>query len=175
MRRAKPTRSPATVRCRTMARSPKFALYRETLQTTGCDVGRIVNRNDRVCDDACPASPASFLALHRIPRRPGMRFLRHGGIFRSDVAKVKTKTKTKPWGGAAPPPAGRPLAQVQERAGRITPSSSFSMSSDRLILDRVARQHCPSPLHRYAQANMSFLQPPLKVTFLLCVDRNKTR
>jgi len=86
-----------------MARSPKFALYRETLQTTGCDVGRIVNRNDRVCDDACPASPASFLALHRIPRRPGMRFLRHGGIFRSDVAKVKIKnqTQTLGWGRAA--------------------------------------------------------------------------
>src|SRR5207344_2112513 len=24
-------------------------------------------------------------------------------------------------------------------------------SSDRLFLDRVARQHCPSPLHRHAQ------------------------
>ena len=28
------------------------------------------------------------------------------------------------------------------------------MSSGRLFLDRVARQHCPSPLHRHAQINM---------------------
>src|SRR5260370_42692222 len=28
------------------------------------------------------------------------------------------------------------------------------MSSGRLFLDRVARQHCPSPLHRHAQNNM---------------------
>src|ERR1035441_4017110 len=28
------------------------------------------------------------------------------------------------------------------------------MSSDRLFLDRVARQHCPSPLHRHAQTTM---------------------
>jgi len=27
-------------------------------------------------------------------------------------------------------------------------------SSGRLFLDRVARQHCPSPLHRHAQTNM---------------------
>jgi hypothetical protein len=90
----------------------------------------------------------------------GRRFLRHGGIFRSDVVKVKTKVKvkvkTKPWGGAVPPPDGRPLAQVQERAGRITPSSSFSMSSDRLILDRVGRHQSPSPLHRHTQINMHF-------------------
>ena len=66
----------------------------------------------------------------------------------------KSKPKTKPWGGAAPPPAGRPLTQVQERAGRITPSSSFSMSSDRLILDRVGRHQSPSPLHRHTQINM---------------------
>ena len=32
----------------------------------------------------------------------------------------KSKPKTKPWGGAVAPPAGRPRAQVAERAGRIT-------------------------------------------------------
>jgi hypothetical protein len=32
------------------------------------------------------------------------------------------------------------------------------MSSDRLFLDRVARQHCPSPLHRHPQINMRFSQ-----------------
>jgi hypothetical protein len=36
------------------------------------------------------------------------------------------------------------------------------MSSDRLFLDRVARQHCPSPLHRHGQTNTPSLQPPSK-------------
>src|SRR6185369_14819769 len=60
------------------------------------------------------------------------------------------QTTTKPWGGAAPPPAGRPRAQVEERGGRTTLCPSSAMSSDRLFLDRVARQHSPSPLHRHA-------------------------
>jgi hypothetical protein len=81
---------------------------------------------------------------------PQYAFLRHGGIYRSDVIQ----TKTKPWGGTVPPPAGRPRAQVQERVGRTTLFSSSAMSSDRLFLDRVARQHCPSPLHRHTQINM---------------------
>src|ERR1017187_2629576 len=33
-------------------------------------------------------------------------------------------------------------------------SSFCAMSSGRLFLDRVARQHCPSPLHRHTQINM---------------------
>ena len=35
-------------------------------------------------------------------------------------------------------------------------------SSGRLFLDRVARQHCPSPLHRHTQFNMHFSQAPAK-------------
>src|ERR1700722_7472246 len=41
-------------------------------------------------------------------------------------------------------------------------------SSGRLFLDRVARQHCPSPLHRHTQFNMQFHKPRQKGTFLLC-------
>ena len=78
-----------------------------------------------------------------------MRFLRQGGIYRSDVVK----TKTKPWGGTVPPPAGRPRPQVKERVGRTTLFSSSAMSSGRLFLDRVARQQSPSPLHRRPQNN----------------------
>ena len=52
------------------------------------------------------------------------------------------RTTTKPWGGTAPTPARRPRAQVEERVGRTTLCSSSAMSSDRLFLDRVARQHC---------------------------------
>jgi hypothetical protein len=36
------------------------------------------------------------------------------------------------------------------------------MSSGRLILDRVARQHCPSPLHRHAQITTQSSSPPAK-------------
>ena len=41
-------------------------------------------------------------------------------------------------------------------------------SSGRLFLDRVARQHCPSPLHRHTQFNMQFQKLRQKGTFLLC-------
>ncbi len=73
--------------------------------------------------------------------KPTMRFFRHGGIYRSDgVANT--------W-GRVPPPAGRPRSPVKRRDGRNNaPRSSSAMSSGRLFLDRVARQHCPSPLHR---------------------------
>src|SRR5437867_5785934 len=35
------------------------------------------------------------------------------------------------------------------------PSYRPQMSSGRLFLERVARQHCPSPLHRHEQISMS--------------------
>ena len=35
-----------------------------------------------------------------------------------------------------------------------TTAVRLAMSSGRLFLDRVARQHCPSPLHRHTQINM---------------------
>jgi hypothetical protein len=90
------------------------------------------------------------LPRHSIPaaiktEAPQSAFFRHGGIYRSDVVKTKTR------GGSRLPPAGRSRTQVKERAGRITPFSSSAMSSGRLFLDRVARQHCPSPLHRRPQ------------------------
>jgi hypothetical protein len=42
------------------------------------------------------------------------------------------------------------------------PSHRPQMSSDRLFLDRVARQHCPSPLHRHTQINMHSANPQAK-------------
>ena len=51
-----------------------------------------------------------------------MSFLRHAGIYRSDVI-------LKTWGGV-PPPDGRPPAPVQGRDGRnYAPCSSSAMSS----------------------------------------------
>ena len=54
-----------------------------------------------------------------------MSFLRHAGIYRSDVALQTSKT----WGGV-PPPVGRPPAPVQGRDGKkYAPCSSSAMSS----------------------------------------------
>ena len=59
------------------------------------------------------------------------------------------------------------------------PSHRPQMSSDRLFLDRVARQHCPSLLHRHTQINMHSSDSqaegdistlPDWGTFLLCLD-----
>jgi hypothetical protein len=80
---------------------------------------------------------------------PRYAFLRHNGIYRSDVAQAKPN----PGAGAVPPPAGRPRTRVEGRAGRITPCSSSAMSSGRLFLDQVARQQSLSPLHRRPQNN----------------------
>jgi len=122
----------------------KGAHNRETLQTTGFYVGRIVIVPREFAP--IPHAPAGLA----IPMAIRMRFLRHDGIYRSDVVQ----TETNPGAGTGPPPAGRPRAQVKERAGRTTLFSSSAMSSGRLFLDRVGRHHCPSPLHRQGQDNL---------------------
>jgi hypothetical protein len=57
---------------------------------------------------------------------------------------------------SAPRPGKR--TRREDRA----PSHRPQMSSDRLFLDRVARQHCPSPLHRCSQINMHSSQAQAK-------------
>ena len=99
-----------------------------------------------------------LLPAHLIPRRLSMRFLRHDGIYRSDVAKAKPK----PRGGHRLPPAGRPRAQVKERVGRTTLFSSSAMSSGRLFLDQVGRHQSPSPLYRQSQNNRHSPVTPAK-------------
>ena len=103
------------------------------------------NRPKRVCADSFPATPQPLPKTQTIT---GRRFPRQGGIYRSDVV-LKT---IKDW-GRVPPPVGRPRGPDKGRDGRSAPCSSSTMSSDRLFLDRVARQHCPSPLHRHGQTN----------------------
>src|SRR4051794_11129621 len=71
-----------------------------------------------------------------------MRFLRHGGIYRSDGRSGETR-------GGAPPPVGRRPASVKDATEGTRLGSSSAMSSGRLFLDRVARQQSPSPLHRH--------------------------
>ena len=73
-----------------------------------------------------------------------MRFFRHGGIYRSDVSSLLFTP------GACPAfRSGR--CQGIGQAGKNLPCPSSAMSSGRLFLDRVARLHCPSPLHRHVQ------------------------
>jgi hypothetical protein len=97
------------------------------------------------------------LRRHSIPAAQtthDIAFSRHGGIYRSDVAKVKVKTQNQ--SPEMRPTNSRRSAPTpgEERVGRTTPFSSSAMSSGRIFLDRVARQHCPSPLHRRSQNNM---------------------
>ena len=78
-------------------------------------------------------------------------FLRHVGIYLVRCGfKIKTKNQTPGWGRAAsrwsaPSPGSRTCREDH------APSHRPQMSSGRLFLDRVARQHGPSPLHRHAQ------------------------
>jgi hypothetical protein len=78
-------------------------------------------------------------------------FLRYVGIYLVRCGfTIKTKNQTLGWGRAAsrwsaPSPGSKTCREDH------APSHRPQMSSDRLFLDRVARQHCPSPLHRHAQ------------------------
>jgi hypothetical protein len=115
-------------------------------------VSRGIYSSRRVCDPSYPAT--AKLRLQRTMPRPTACVF--SGMAESIGPMWSLKSKPNPGSEAVPPPVGRPRAQVKERVGRITPSSSSAMSSDRLILDRVARQHCPSSLHRHPQTNMTF-------------------
>ena len=120
----------------------KGALYRETLQATGFYVGRVVIASAEFAPmpPLVPGYPGGS-----IPTAIGMRFLRHDGIYQSDLGFFKNPNPSR-----TPPPANV-QARAREHAGRIALSPIVLMSSGRLFLDRVARQHCPSPLRRHAQ------------------------
>jgi len=76
--------------------------------------------------------------------RPQRRFLRHHGIYRSDVSL--------PLFTPGPVPlSGRAGCQGIGHAGKNMSCPSSAMSSGRLFLDRVARLQSPSPLHRQCQ------------------------
>ena len=106
-----------------------------------------------ICDD--PFAATRFPQLQTLPGPSA-------GVFkawRNLSVRCGFKSKTKPGDGTVPPPVGRSRARVVERAGRITLQPIVQMSSGRLFLDRVARQHCPSPLHRRDQINTHFSSP----------------
>jgi hypothetical protein len=90
----------------------------------------------------------------KILRRPSMRFCRAWrnlsgpmGFQRQSQNQTLGRDHTASR-RSAPHPGKR--ARREDHA----PSHRPQMSSGRLFLDRVARQHCPSPLHRQTQINM---------------------
>jgi hypothetical protein len=112
----------------------KDALYRETLQATGCYVGRV----GIATTEFAPMPPFDSDG-HR------MRFRRHGGIYPSDGGFLKLQNPSR-----TPPPADA-QSRARERAGRNTLSPIVWMSSGRPFLDRVGRHQSPSPLRRRTQ------------------------
>jgi hypothetical protein len=103
-------------------------------------------RHKRVYVDFFPATPSP--RLPRTPRIPGMRLFRQA----ESIGPMGSLKPLKA-GAGVPPSGGRLRGPAKGRDGRSAPCSSSATSSDRLFLDRVARQHCPSPLHRHAQTN----------------------
>jgi hypothetical protein len=106
------------------------------------------HRPQRVYADSFPAAP--WPQVPRIPEGSRSAFFRHLGIFRPDWQFWNRKSlgrgTASRWSGPGQAP--------QRRDGRNAPDCpSYAMSSDRLSLDRVARQHCPSPFHRHGQIN----------------------
>jgi hypothetical protein len=100
----------------------------------------------------CFSRLLSFADLVQNARALGMRFFRHGGSYRSDVSSHLINLGRRAASRSGP-------SQAIGRAGRNTPCPSSAMSSGRLFLDRVARQHCPSPLHRHTQITMHSSYP----------------
>jgi hypothetical protein len=94
---------------------------------------------------------------YEIPRAPGMRFLRHGRIYQSDVGLLLPQL-----GPGSPPPAGRPRTQAGRARREDRGLPIVSMSSGRLFLDRVGRHQSPSPLYRHEQNTMHFAEPRAK-------------
>jgi len=118
-------------------------------------------RPKRVCADAFPATLSP-----RPPRIEGIPRMRFSGMTESigpmcSQNQNQNQNHANLRAGCRLPLVG-PRAPVQERDGRTAPYPSSTMSSGRLFLDRVARQHCPSPLHRHGQNNTRLLPSPAK-------------
>jgi hypothetical protein len=123
----------------------KGARYGETLQTTGFYLGRVV------------IVPREFAPMPKPPlsNRERLNSDGHQNAFFEALRNLSIRYRllSNPNPGPEhrlPPMAPDPSRRTrrEERALLIVP-----MSSGRLFLDRVARQHRPSPLHRHTQHN----------------------
>jgi len=117
-------------------------------------VSRSILSSRRICDDPFLATPLPQLQRTTL-RRPGcvLKAWRNlsGPMWFQD--QNQNQTQTLGWGRAASrwsalSPGSRTCWEDH------APSHRPQMSSDRLFLDRVARQQSPSPLHRHPQFNM---------------------
>jgi len=132
----------------------------------------------RICDDAFSATVFPWAAKNNTGR-PVCVFKGMAESIWSDMVRLQpTLGRDRTASRRSAPGPGR-----RTRREDHAPSHRPQMSSGRLFLDRGARQHCPSPLHRRPQNNMHFSNGPGKgdistlhkrVTFLLCVDSRKT-
>jgi len=110
------------------------------------------NRPKRVCADSFSATPSP-----QPPRIEVIRGMRFSGMTES-IGPMGAGLCDKACRVAAAPcraPLVRPIRSTFPLHGSsgarfaARSRSSSAMSSGRLFLDRVARQHCPSPLHRH--------------------------
>ena len=141
----------------------------------------IFSSSRSVSDDPFSVTPSHDCKEHR---GLSVAFSRHGGIYLVRWGST-SKSKSKPNPGTAPTASRWSAPHPGKRSCREDHALSHrpQMSSGRLFLDRVARQRCPSPLHRHTQNNTHFRKPRAKgdistllkmVTFLLCVDNTQT-
>ena len=110
------------------------------------------NRPKRVCADPFPATP--WPRFPRSPKTPGMRFLRQAESIGPMESQNQNQSHQNLRVGCRLPLVGPRVQSKDATGGTTRPAHRPQMSSDRLFLDRVARQHCPSPLHRHAQITM---------------------
>jgi hypothetical protein len=115
-------------------------------------VSRGILSSRRICDD--PFAATAFLQLQRTILRRPVCVLK---AWRNLSGPMWCQNQT--WGGTDRLPLVGPVTQAKRtRREDHAPSHRPQMSSGRLFLDRVARQHCPSPLHRRDQINMHSAQ-----------------
>ena len=106
----------------------------------------------RVCDDPFRATACCY-QLRKMPKPPACVFQPWRNLSAPMQFPRQARNQTPGWDRtasrwSAPNPGSR--TRREERA----PSHRPQMSSGRLWLDRVARQQCPSPVHRQTQLNM---------------------
>ena len=104
----------------------------------------------RVCDDPFPTTPFPQLQT-TIPGPPVCVFKAWRNL--SGPMGFQSQNQT-PGRNRASSSRSAPSPGKRTRREDHAPSHRPQMSSGRLFLDRVARQHCPSPLHRHTQINM---------------------
>ena len=124
----------------------KGALYRETLQATGFDMGRVVIATAEFAPMPPSHLPGYPGGDHSDGHRDAFWEAWRNLSIRWGIFQSKNPSRT-------PPPADA-RSRARERAGRITLSPIVLMSSGRLFLDRVGRHQSPSPLHRRDQNNL---------------------